>query len=136
MTSGKWYWEVTPTGNNGAAGYFAGGVSDANYPMSTRTWTGANFWGYFQNGSKYTNSGSAAYGASYTTNDVIGVAFDATAGSMPKRAKKKPAGQKAHGILWCDVQITTLNQAPPAAPPDRSRRSNPAHKPVHPAAKK
>jgi len=81
MTSSKWYWEVTPTGNTGSAGYFIA-VSDANFPMSTRTWQGANFWGYFSNGSKYTNGGSASYGASFTTNDVIGVALDMDAGTV------------------------------------------------------
>ena len=81
MTSSKWYWEVTPTGNSGSAGYFVA-VSDANFPMSTRTWQGANFWGYFSNGSKYTNGGSASYGASFTTNDVIGVALDMDAGTV------------------------------------------------------
>jgi len=81
MTSGQWYWEVTPTGNSGSAGYFVA-VSDANYPMSTRTWQGANFWGYYQTGSKYTNGGSASYGASFTTNDVIGVALDMDAGTV------------------------------------------------------
>lgn len=81
MTSSKWYWEVTPTGNSGSAGYFVA-VSDANFPMSTRTWQGANFWGYYQTGSKYTNGGSASYGASFTTNDVIGVALDMDAGTV------------------------------------------------------
>jgi hypothetical protein len=42
----------------------------------------ANGWGYYFDGEKWTNSTGSAYGSSYTTNDVIGVAFDADAGSL------------------------------------------------------
>jgi hypothetical protein len=79
VTSGKWYWEVTPTtATNGMIG-----VSDANTAASTRQWQGANFWGYYSgNGNKYNNNSGTSYGSSYTTNDVIGVALDMDAGTV------------------------------------------------------
>jgi hypothetical protein len=58
------------------------GVADANTPITTRSWTGANGWAYFQNGNKFNNSSGSSYGASYTTNDVIGVALDMDAGTV------------------------------------------------------
>ena len=81
VTSGKWYWEVVPTGNTGSVNYMIG-VADANTPISTRSYTGANGWAYFQSGSKFNNNSGAGYGASYTTNDVIGVALDMDAGTV------------------------------------------------------
>jgi SPRY domain/Concanavalin A-like lectin/glucanases superfamily len=80
MQSGKWYFEMTviavgaessvglttnPTGNSG--GYVG---SDANS------------WGYYSNGNKETNGSASSYGASYTNGDVVGIAFDAGAGTL------------------------------------------------------
>jgi hypothetical protein len=42
----------------------------------------ANSYGYGNNGNKYFNSVATAYGSTFTTNDVIGVAFDAATGSV------------------------------------------------------
>jgi len=58
------------------------GVCDATSSATNRSWQSANGWAYLGNGLKYTNNGSASYGASYTTNDVIGVALDMDAGTV------------------------------------------------------
>ena len=45
--------------------------------------TGGNGYGYYSSGTTYTDgAGGVSYGASYTTGDVIGVAFDADAGVL------------------------------------------------------
>ncbi len=80
MTSGKWYWEVTASGANNmyGIGTATASLADNNYPGRD-----ANGWGYFDsNGNKFTNGSGSSYGASYTTNDVIGVAFDADNGTL------------------------------------------------------
>ena len=79
MSSGKWYWEVTPTsfGDGGTIG-----ISTASAAISAQLGANAYGWGYLNGGSTYTNSSASSYGASYTTNDVIGVAFDADAGTL------------------------------------------------------
>jgi hypothetical protein len=80
MTTGKWYWEVTASGANCMVGIgtASAAITDNNYPGKD-----ANGWGYFDsNGNKFNNGSSSAYGASYTTNDVIGVAFDADNGTL------------------------------------------------------
>lgn len=76
VSSGKWYWEHTVT-NVGTSGVLAGISSDNN---QTSALTGV--LGYYINGNKYNGSTPSAYGASFTTGDVIGVAFDADAGTL------------------------------------------------------
>jgi hypothetical protein len=78
LTSGKWYWEVTPT----VADASMIGVCDITAATSNRSWQSANGWAYFRNGQKYNNSSTSAYGASYVANDVIGVALDMDAGTL------------------------------------------------------
>jgi len=77
MPSGKWYWEVTITGTNGFApgpGIQATDVPNYENPVSTRRT-------YYNSGQKF-NGSLISYGASFTTGDIIGVAFDADAGSL------------------------------------------------------
>jgi hypothetical protein len=79
VSSGKWYCEVTPTNINGAMI----GICDASLITNTqKNWSNAYWWGYFQNGSKYNNNASSAYGSSFTTNDVIGIALDMDTGAV------------------------------------------------------
>jgi hypothetical protein len=85
ITSGKFYWEVTPTAIATSAGTWmeVGIIQSAlAYPSSTSI-------GAFNGGFAYTNDGLkgrsatySAYGATWTTNDVIGIALDADGGSI------------------------------------------------------
>ena len=77
--SGKWYWEVlvTAVGASTQLG-IAGPISSlTNYLGS-----GSDGYSYAANALKYNNGSSSAYGASYTTNDVIAFAYDADAGTL------------------------------------------------------
>lgn len=79
VTSGKWYWEFTQS----AAGLIFVGVCDKNAPLTS--YLGASsVWGIYNGDGKKTVAGAAlaAYGASWTTNDVMGVALDMTAGTL------------------------------------------------------
>jgi len=79
MTSGKWYWEVTAT----VGSSLMAGLGKSNYATTGHPGADANSWGYLAaNGQKYFNGSGSAYGASFTTNDVIGVAFDADVGTL------------------------------------------------------
>jgi hypothetical protein len=80
MTSGKWYAEMTVTtaGTESSCGI-------ATQPDVVGAYVGnnTNSWGYYNsNGEKYNNSIGVTYGATYTTGDVIGIAFDADAGTL------------------------------------------------------
>lgn len=73
MTSGKWYWEVTAGGaNNNFIGIANGsaGLTDALGVNSNSA--GWNFGGAF-----HYNGTNVGFGVSWTTGDIIGVAFDA-----------------------------------------------------------
>ena len=81
ISSGKWYWEVTA---NLAAGTPQIGI--AKSPIGTISTNSlgqsANAYLYVSNGNKANNNSFTAYGATYTTNDVIGVALDLDAGTL------------------------------------------------------
>jgi hypothetical protein len=88
VNTGKWYWEVA-TGNlaAGVNGLMIG-VMGPSFTAAGDV-TGANIgnppdgYGYYSNGgNKFNNGGSAAYGASYASGDVVGVALDLIAGTL------------------------------------------------------
>lgn len=74
MTSGKWYAEMT-VGSNTFAGTI--GIAKLGYASTSRLGFQANTWSYNNDGGLYYNSNTLAVVSSYTTNDVIGIAFDA-----------------------------------------------------------
>jgi hypothetical protein len=75
VSSGKWYWEVTPLTGDHMIGI---GKDGGRYD-----WQTTNGYSYFgNNGQKYTNSAGSAYGATYANNDVIGVGLDMDAGTL------------------------------------------------------
>jgi hypothetical protein len=78
INSGKWYWEANITTKTNE---IIIGIADAAWGL---TYVGATSgsYGYGASGAKYSNASSAAYGAAYTTNDVIGVALDLDAGTL------------------------------------------------------
>jgi hypothetical protein len=78
FTAGKWYWEVTPTV---ASGDMYLGIMDSTYIRTDGAWSSNTNRSYMSNGQKY-GPGGGSYGASYTTNDIIGIALDMDAGSI------------------------------------------------------
>jgi hypothetical protein len=80
VSSGKWYYECTPTVVSGA---FVIGVAT---PQASLSYLGVDAygWGYTGAGGglKYNAGGSATYGSSIAANDVIGVAVDMDAKTL------------------------------------------------------
>lgn len=85
MSSGKWYWEINVVSANTTYGY------PCTLGISTQASTNgvgvpATTYAYnSKDGNKLSNTGSlvsAAYGATFTAGDLIGVAFDADAGTL------------------------------------------------------
>lgn len=82
-SSGKWFFEFRGTAMTGSQ-WWGGVCNPYNRPSN------ANFPGYYSGdycygnntGEKSNNNVQSSYGASWTTNDVIGVLADVTAGSL------------------------------------------------------
>lgn len=84
VSSWKWYWEYKVTGW-ATETMSAIGTSSATLWGSWSTFPGSDtfsYWYYWNTGLKYNNNSGVAYGASYTTNDVIGVALDMNAWTL------------------------------------------------------
>jgi hypothetical protein len=74
VSSGKWYWEYTVTSGNFADLH---GVCLVGLPATSYAWPEVGTVGYYgNNGQKYVSGVGSAYGASFTTNDVIGTALN------------------------------------------------------------
>ena len=79
MTEGKFYAEwLFESGT-----YSDVGICKANVNLSNYLGGDANGWMYYNgDGNKYTNGTAVAYGATYTSGDIIGIAFDADIGTL------------------------------------------------------
>jgi hypothetical protein len=94
VSSGKWYWECVPNSSaNIAFGITKDNTVLANYPGQD-----AVDYSYHSDGSKYSNNSGSAYGATFTTNDVIGVAFDADNGTLTFYKNNSSQGQAYSGL--------------------------------------
>jgi len=74
--SGKWYFECTANATQCDIG-----IAKADASLSQYLGNNSSGYGYYVDGNVYHNNSSAGSGATYTTGDVIGVAFDADAGT-------------------------------------------------------
>lgn len=89
-TTGKWYWEFVITSTAGQ------GVGIA---LSTSRARDTSSYYYSYNAKIYINGGAGtAYGASYTTNDVIGVALNLDAGTLTFYKNGVSQGVAASGV--------------------------------------
>jgi hypothetical protein len=82
VSTGKWYWEVTCAVYGGSNYTVLGIVASTRTLGAIETGTVSDAYVYSSNGYKYNNNTGLAYGATYTTNDVIGVALDIGAGTL------------------------------------------------------
>lgn len=110
MSSGKWYCEYLI-----AAGiYGMGGISRTDNPYS-QFFPGSSptSYGYFSvSGDTYKDFSNSTYGAPYTVGDVVGIAFDADAGTLEFYKNNVSQGVAFTGItgeyyFGCAVYITS-----------------------------
>ena len=81
VSSGKWYAEFSTNNTVSMAGIIRSSWN-ANIADS-RFWTDSLGYAYYSDtGAKYNNSTGTSYGATYTTNDIIGVALDLDNGTL------------------------------------------------------
>jgi hypothetical protein len=95
IASGKWYWEVTANSGSGGT-YRAIGIGKTALNPDNGVSTGT--YVYYGSGEKAIDGSGSSYGASYTNGDVIGVAFDADAGTLTFYKNGTTQGTAATGL--------------------------------------
>jgi len=79
ISSGKWYWEVTAS----ATAEDMIGITKADVATTGYFGSQATSYGYYKtNGNKFNSATGTAYGATYASGDIIGVALDLDAGTL------------------------------------------------------
>tara|TARA_R110000796_G_scaffold47592_1_gene114306 strand:- start:235 stop:2949 length:2715 start_codon:yes stop_codon:yes gene_type:complete len=80
VNSGKWYWETTITVKGT---YIQIGAAEEDWLPNSSVGLQSNAYGYYSyNGNAVRDGASTAYGTTYTTGDVIGVALDYDSGAI------------------------------------------------------
>ena len=83
VNSGKWYWEVNVA--TVGASYIGLALADIRIlglEGTNTTFNSGDAYVYAMSGHKFNGFTAVAYGATYTSGDVVGVAFDADAGTL------------------------------------------------------
>ena len=100
-SSGKWYWECTPTNLTGGCGIGVGNLG--SYQTSVNSYIG-NYAGtylwysYSGNGYKDVNGSNSSVAQSFAANDVVGVALDLDAGTLTMYKNGSSQLQVASGL--------------------------------------
>jgi len=108
VSSGKWYWELSPVANMDV---MCASVASNLFPLGSLPGQTNNYGvTYYNNGLLYkeTDGAGTSYGASYTTNDIIGVALDMDAGSVTFYKNNVSQGVastnlKSYGDTWFPI---------------------------------
>jgi len=94
-TTGKWYWEITA--GSGTSPYI--GIA-AYLATQSYAWSNTNSVFYVgSNGNKSVDGTASAYGSTYTTNDVIGVAVDVGASTITFYKNNVSQGAISHTFV-------------------------------------
>ena len=109
VSSDKYYWEVTPTNVGAGSNISIGIILSSNTQTNTTTINlVTDGYVYHCDGNKYSGAGGAtgvAYGATYTNNDVIGVALDLTAGTLVFYKNNVSQGTAFTGLTSSYMQL-------------------------------
>jgi len=96
VSSGKWYVEHKITG--GTPDAMVGVIDTQDYETDSNiAYVGqnTNSVGYYKDGRKFIGNSATSYGATYTTNDIIGIALDLDSGTKTITFYKNNATQGA-----------------------------------------
>ena len=75
MSVGKYYWEIKAGGVN-PGGAIVVGVAGVNFDITSEPGSGTDSWRYRSDDGTKRNSTSSAYGDTWTSGDIIGIALD------------------------------------------------------------
>ena len=97
MSSGKWYWEVVVGTVSGSTSSSLLGITSKSSQNEIGNASSYNYT-YYGGGTKIIAGVETSYGATYTTSDTIGIAFDADAGSLVFYKNNTSQGTAATGL--------------------------------------
>ena len=100
-SSGKWYWECTPTSLTGGLGIGVGNLGSYQTTVNTYlgNYAGTYLWyAYGGNGWKDVNGSNSSVGQSFVANDVVGIALDLDAGTLTMYKNGSSQLQVASGL--------------------------------------
>ncbi len=111
VSSGKWYWEVTPVGTlNGVA--IGIHKSDTYFGSAIVGYSGdPDGYAYLENGNKINNSTGTAYGATFASGNVIGVALDMDAGTLTYYKNNTSQGTAFTGLSGSFMPASSVAQS-------------------------
>ena len=101
VSSGKWYMEFlrgTSSVTVGIAKQNNTGVSASSGWIGSSAYGSGGSYSYSSDANKYTNGSNTSYGATYSSGDVIGVAFDADNGTITFYKNGSSQGQAYSSI--------------------------------------
>jgi hypothetical protein len=101
LTSGKWYYEATNTASAGNSRW-VGFLSDV-YTKNDNAWSFSTQTALYANDAR--NGNNASYGATWTTNDVIGVALDLSTSSGSVTFYKNGVSQ---GVMFSSLTSSAV----------------------------
>ena len=106
ISTGKFYFEVLRTST--ADDVHIGVATDTETGLDT--WVGSTSTGYIyagNDGQKYNNGSGSSYGATFTTNDIIGVAVDMDAGTLKFYKNNADQGTAFTGLSGTVFPVTS-----------------------------
>jgi len=106
-SSGKWYFEVT-----------VNAIPNSSFAVGLWAYTAAEDFAvqgtgvhYYSTGNKYVDGSSTTYGASFTTNDVIGVAIDVDASTVTFYKNNSSQGSISYNVAGFFPVISDVTNA-------------------------
>lgn len=96
VSSGKWYWEQTFTGNPSFTGSV--GFGNSSEVITATLGASANSWAYHNTGLIIHNGSTVGYGGGYSLGDVVGAALDMDAGTITYYKNNVSQGVFATGL--------------------------------------
>ena len=106
ISTGKFYFEMLRTST--ADDVHVGIATDTETGLDT--WVGSTSTGYIyagNDGQKYNNGSGSSYGATFTTNDIIGVAVDMDAGTLKFYKNNSDQGTAFTGLSGTVFPVTS-----------------------------
>ena len=107
MSSGKWYYEYHDVVSNEHV--IGIGPPDVSITGNLGSGTPSGFGYGSETGAKYSDGGNSSYGSSWTSGDVIGVAFDADVGELSFYKNGIDQGVAFTGLTTEYVPVISIN---------------------------